>query len=74
MDAGVSKHRTTYSTIASVENFHELYPSELKSLPSFPQSSQFYTQEIEERVRSRYSEDIAIYEENFGTKLEPIHQ
>jgi hypothetical protein len=74
MDAGVSKHRTTYSKIASVENFHELYPSELKSLPSFPQSSQFYTQEIEELVRSRYSEDIAIYEENFGTKLEPIHQ
>jgi tetratricopeptide (TPR) repeat protein len=74
MDSGVSKHRTTYSTIASVENFHELYPSELKSLPSFPQSSQFYTQEIEELVRSRYSEDIAIYEENFGTKLEPINQ
>ncbi len=72
MDSGVSKHRTKYGSMENTEKFHKLYPYELKSLGSFPKSSQFYTQEIEAKVRARYSQDIEIYEESFATKLAPI--
>jgi tetratricopeptide (TPR) repeat protein len=73
MDAGVSKHRTTYSKIVAVEEFHNLYPQELKTLETFPQSSQFYTEELEDKIRARYSQDINIYEESFGVKLPPMN-
>ncbi len=65
IDANVSKHRLDYGDFTGKEKFNNIYPEQLSKLAATPKSKQFYTPQLEEKVRIRYAEDIAIYEKEF---------
>ncbi len=69
IDANGSKNRLDYGDFASGEKFNNIYPEQLSKLSATPTAKQFYTPELEQKVRIRYAEDIAIYEEEFNLTL-----
>lgn len=69
IDANISKHRLDYKDFASKEKFYNIYPEQLSKLPATPRSQQFYIPQLEEKVKIRYAEDIAIYEQEFNVNL-----
>ncbi len=64
-----SKHITRYGNMNANEKFHNLYPEQLRTLDGFPKARQLYSPQLEELVRKRYAEDIAIYEQEFNVTL-----
>ena len=74
IDANVSKHRLDYGDFKSTEKFHNKYPEELSKLPAIPKAPQFYTAELEDKIRQRYAEDITIYQREFDCNLGFINQ
>ena len=69
IDANISKHRLDYQDFARKEKFYNIYPEQLSQLPATPKSQQFYIPQLKEKVRIRYAEDIAIYEQKFKVTL-----
>lgn len=69
IDSAVSKHRINYGNVKRDRKYYDWYPHQLNQLDYFPESSEFYTPELESKIANKYAQDIAIYEEEFNTTL-----
>ena len=54
-------NKLNYGTIIDQENFHDLYPSEIRLLGKFPNADQLYTPELKDLVRIKYEEDHNLF-------------
>ncbi len=66
----VTPHRTNY-TLEKKGNLHysDQCPSFFRSKGLFPRAREFYTLELEQKVRKRYAEDIELYELIFNKEV-----
>jgi SAM-dependent methyltransferase len=71
LETQVSNHITNYDNDDrhNLERFNDAYPKQLRSLEAFPKACQFYTPELEQLIRDRYTKDFEIYERQFETKI-----
>ena len=54
-------NKLNYGIIIDQENFHDLYPSEIRLLGKFPNADQLYTPELKDLVRIKYEEDHNLF-------------
>ena len=64
-------HRTNYRDFPNNEGLCHKYPDDFINLDVLPRCNQLYTPELEELVRVRYAEDIALYEREFNVTPRP---
>jgi len=67
-----AEHATNYQDFSEEKPFHTMYPGELRKLAGMPKAKQLYSAELESIVRSRYAEDIMLYEQYFQVSLNDL--
>lgn len=62
----VSNHVTQYQNFADTLNFQDMFPHELRALGGMPKASVLYTKELKCKIRSRFNQDVILFENSFG--------
>ena len=65
----VATHATQYHCFENHQDFHRLYPHQLRSLVGMPDSSSIYTKELNRRVCLRFLRDVMFIKKNFDFVL-----
>ncbi len=69
MNQNVAQHKIAYRETAQDIEYHNLYANELQKLKKLPRAEHLYTPELRELVKVKYSRDLELYQNQFGTSL-----